>query len=106
MVARYGGEEIVVILPSADAAGAAFTAEKVRAAVENLRLTHAGNLALGGFVTASIGVATALARHGGTMRMPESLVQAADNALYKAKRNGRNRVEGGLLIATQDPTPA
>jgi diguanylate cyclase (GGDEF)-like protein/PAS domain S-box-containing protein len=102
LVARYGGEEIAIILPAVDAAGAAHTAEKVRAAVESLQLTHAGSPEFGRVVTASVGVATALARHGGTMRMPESLVQAADNALYKAKRNGRNRVELGLLIAPQD----
>jgi diguanylate cyclase (GGDEF)-like protein/PAS domain S-box-containing protein len=99
IVARYGGEEIAIILPSADTAGAIETAEKVRSAIENLRLTHEGNAEAGGWVTASIGVATALARQGGTMRMPESLLLAADNALYKAKREGRNRFATALLMA-------
>ena len=100
-VARYGGEEIAIILPMVDTSGATETAEKVRAAIEALHLTHEGNLEGGGWVTASIGAATALARHGGTMRMPESLLLAADTALYKAKHLGRNRVEAGLLIAQE-----
>jgi len=99
-VARYGGEEIAVILPSALIAGAVEVAEKVRGAVEALRLCHEGNLEGGGGVTVSVGVATALARVGGTMRMPESLLLAADNAMYKAKHEGRNRVATSLLIAS------
>jgi diguanylate cyclase (GGDEF)-like protein len=99
-VARYGGEEIAVILPSTLIAGAVEVAEKVRSAVEALRLCHEGNPEGGGGVTVSVGVATALARVGGTMRMPESLLLAADNAMYKAKREGRNRVATSLLIAS------
>jgi diguanylate cyclase (GGDEF)-like protein len=101
-VARYGGEEIVVILPSADTAAAIRVAEQVRSAIEALRLTHEGNPEGGGWVTASIGAATALARSGGTMRMPEGLLLAADNALYKAKHEGRNRVGTALLVAPKD----
>jgi len=101
-VARYGGEEIAIILPNVDTAGAMETAEKVRLAIQSLRMTHAGNPEGDGWVSASIGAATALARLGGTMRMPESLLLTADNALYRAKHAGRNRVEVGLLIAPQD----
>ncbi len=101
-VARYGGEEIAMILPRVDTPGAAETAEKVRVAIEALRLPHAGNAEGGGWLTVSIGAATALARYGGTMRMPESLLLAADQALYKAKHEGRNCVRTGLLIAPQD----
>jgi diguanylate cyclase (GGDEF)-like protein/PAS domain S-box-containing protein len=97
-VARYGGEEIAVILPSTSTAGAAEAAEKVRSAIEALRLPHEGNPEGGGWLTVSVGVATALARHGGTMRMPASLLQSADNAMYKAKHEGRNRVVTALLI--------
>ncbi len=102
MVARYGGEEIAVILPSTRTSGAVDVAEKVRAAVEALRLTHEGYPEGGGWVTASVGAATALARSGGTMSMPESLLLAADNALYKAKHGGRNRVATALLVASKD----
>jgi diguanylate cyclase (GGDEF)-like protein len=102
LAARYGGEEIAIILPATGSAGAIETAEKVRAAVEALRITHEGNPDAGGWVTASIGVATALARDGGTMRMPESLLLSADHALYKAKNEGRNRLGTALLMAPKD----
>ena len=99
--ARYGGEELAIILPSTDAPGAVEVAEKVRAAIEDLKFTPSQPEA-GTSATASIGVATALARFGGTTRMPESLLLAADTALYKAKREGRNRIESTLLVASQD----
>jgi diguanylate cyclase (GGDEF)-like protein/PAS domain S-box-containing protein len=99
---RYGGEEVTVILPATEAAGAAATAEAMRAAIESLRLPHEGNPQGGAWLTVSIGVATALARSGGSMRMPESLLSAADNALYKAKKAGRNRIATALLIAPKD----
>jgi diguanylate cyclase (GGDEF)-like protein len=99
IAARYGGEEIAVILPSTDTAGAVEVAEKVRSAIEALKLTREGHPEGGKWVTASMGVATALARDGGTMRMPESLLLAADNALYKAKYEGRNRIATALLVA-------
>lgn len=101
IAARYGGEEIAVILPSTDTAGAVEVAEKVRSTVEALEITH-GGYPEGGPVTVSAGVATALSRYGGTMRMPESLLLAADTALYKAKREGRNRVATALLVAFKE----
>jgi diguanylate cyclase (GGDEF)-like protein len=97
IAARYGGEEIAIILRPTSAADALLVAEKLRAEIEALHLPQGD-----GWVTASIGVATALARHGGTMRMPESLLLAADNALYQAKREGRNRVVPALVVAHQD----
>jgi diguanylate cyclase (GGDEF)-like protein/PAS domain S-box-containing protein len=98
-VARYGGEEITVILPSTLAAGAAAAAEKIRSAVEALGIRHEGNGKCGGQVTVSIGVATAFVRQSEPMEgMPEALIHAADNAMYKAKREGRNRVVTALLI--------
>jgi diguanylate cyclase (GGDEF)-like protein/PAS domain S-box-containing protein len=101
-VARYGGEEIAVILPCTDAAGALTVAENVRRAVAALHIPHADNQDAGGHVTVSVGAATALARHGGTMKMPESLLLSADHALYKAKREGRNQIASALLMASQD----
>ena len=102
LVARYGGEEIAAVLASTDAEGALIVAEKVRQAVFALNIPHTGNPEAGGVVSVSIGVATALARHGGTMKMPESLLMSADHALYKAKHEGRNRVSATLLMATQE----
>ena len=98
LAARYGGEEIVVVLPGCDAEGAIAIAEQIRLAVEALGIPHAGNDGVS-CVTVSLGVATALARSGGTMRMPEGLLQAADAALYRAKSKGRNRTESTLLFA-------
>lgn len=109
--ARYGGEELSVVLPACDMLGASEIAERIRQSVECLQLVFEGNGERTGAssevnppsatasVTVSIGVATALARQGGTMRMPESLLMAADNALYRAKEAGRNRLSTALLMA-------
>ena len=99
IAARYGGEEIAVILPSTDLAGAVEVAEKMRNAIEALHLPQGGHREGNGYVTASIGAATALARQGGTTKMPESLLLAADTAMYKAKNGGRNCVATALLVA-------
>jgi len=98
VAARYGGEEMAVILPDTDTAGAVLVAENIRTAVEALRIPHVENGPTARFVTISAGVATALSRMGGSIQMPAGLLQAADIALYKAKNNGRNRVETALLI--------
>jgi diguanylate cyclase (GGDEF)-like protein len=85
--ARYGGEELAIVLPQTDVTGAEQAAERMRAAVEALRVPHLdGGEPLR--VTASFGVA-ALPSSGTTR---EALVAAADAALYRAKRAGKNRV--------------
>ncbi len=86
-VARYGGEEFAAMLPETDAEGAEQIAERMRRAVETLETG-------GGKVTVSIGVATMVA---GETRTAESLVAAADAALYDAKRAGRNAVRARTL---------
>ena len=104
LAARYGGEEVAVLLPGADAEGAAGVAEQIRAAIESLAVEHLGNVPAR-VVTASFGVATAQAHvHGGPSSAGE-LIAAADAALYEAKRTGRNRVvsASGMPI---DPTPS
>jgi diguanylate cyclase (GGDEF)-like protein len=85
---RYGGEEIAVLLPQTEAAGAYAAAERLRLAIETLGIAHAGNPA--GHVTVSIGVASIVP--SGDPDAPASLVRAADRALYGAKAAGRNRV--------------
>lgn len=79
-IARYGGEEFGMILPETDAAGAAIVAERIRCNIE----AHEWPLRQ---CTVSIGVANR--RNGETV---EALLHNADSALYKAKRQGRNRV--------------
>lgn len=106
MIARYGGEEFVAILPGFDLPRAVETAEQVRSAVWTAEIPHLKNQDGRGRVTVSIGTATALSRAGGTIRMPEGLLLAADGALYKAKHNGRNRVETALLLAPEGSTAA
>jgi len=102
LTARYGGEELAMILPDTDAVGANIVAEDARSAVEALRLPHADNLQGGGYVTVSVGAATALSRVGGTITMPEGILVAADGALYKAKHKGRNCVDTALLLTPDE----
>lgn len=87
LAARYGGEEFVLLLPNTDAAGASIVAECIRAAVRDLAIPHAGSEF--GFATVSIGVAAMVP---GRAHGPAALVEAADAALYEAKRTGRNMV--------------
>jgi diguanylate cyclase (GGDEF)-like protein len=88
LAARYGGEELAVLLPRTDAAGAMAVAEKMRRAVRDLHIPHAGNPA--GIVTISAGVAACVPCRGG--RAAQDLLAAADGALYAAKAGGRDRV--------------
>lgn len=87
IVARYGGEEFAFILGRTDSKGALSIAEKAIEAVRNLYISH--NSSTGDSLTISIGVATMFAEVG----VSESeLIKAADDALYQAKENGRNRI--------------
>ena len=104
VVARYGGDEMTIILPSTNIVGAVEAAERMRSAIEALRIPHGGNPEGGGYASASVGATTAYHRDGGTMRMPESLLLAADKALYKAKHEGRNRVATASLNAFKTST--
>lgn len=92
VVARYGGEEFVMALPGVDSLQAGEQAERIRMAVAALR-PSCGDTRLD--LTVSIGVATLWPAMAGS---PAKLLAAADAALYRAKRNGRNRV----VIAEQE----
>jgi diguanylate cyclase (GGDEF)-like protein len=83
---RYGGEEITLILPEMSLEVCRSRAEKIREGVKHLNIQHRGQSL--GVVSFSIGVAT-FPEHGLT---GEAVVEAADAALYRAKREGRDRV--------------
>ena len=101
LAARYGGEEMLMLLPDTDAAGAMQVAEKIRAGIQALDLPHRGNPV--GVVTASAGVC-AMELLPACARSLEELVGRADAALYEAKHGGRNQVrqaQAGIPTAPQ-----
>ncbi len=89
IVARYGGEEFVLVAPETNRQGALLYAEKLRSAVESYPF-EGREAQPGGRVTMSLGVAT-YPDHGTDVN---SLIKYADDALYRAKENGRNQVCG------------
>lgn len=97
--ARYGGEEFVVLLPDTPQTGAAQIAERIRAAIDELALEHAGSEY--GRVTASIGLASWTPDQDGEAG---AVIKAADEALYYAKATGRNKV--AALQPTDSPQSA
>ncbi|MEX0676925.1 MAG: diguanylate cyclase [Pirellulales bacterium] len=91
-VGRYGGEEFLIVLPGCDACNAVSHAERLRAAVARVVVeSPRGNIS----TTGSFGVAVAGQRSSADAC---DLIQAADQALYRAKQGGRNRVEGGTPV--------
>ncbi|MEM5328546.1 diguanylate cyclase [Paraburkholderia sp. JHI2823] len=95
LVARFGGEEFAVVLPGTGSAGARLLAEKMRRDVAALALPHVGS-AVSEHLTISIGVATLTPAPG---LAETALIEAADAALYRAKRDGRNRVAFATQVA-------
>jgi sigma-B regulation protein RsbU (phosphoserine phosphatase) len=89
LLARYGGEEFVVILPNTDSQKAMIVAENIHNAIRAASIPHLRSQ-VDGIVTASLGISSIIPR-------PELcsslLVTQADQALYNAKRKGRNRSE-------------
>jgi diguanylate cyclase (GGDEF)-like protein len=88
LVARYGGEEFAFIAPAVDAEQALAIADAVCKAIESLGLPHMR--APGGMLTVSVGVAAWIPLPGTS---PDTILRAADQALYRAKQLGRNRAE-------------
>jgi len=89
LVARYGGEEFVILLPETEARGARQLADMCRHKIIEQQIPHESSKN-SNVVTISIGVSTIIPL---ASTQPESLFSAADKLLYKAKKNGRNRVE-------------
>jgi PleD family two-component response regulator len=87
LAARYGGEEFAVLLPGVGLNDASRVAERLRCAVEEMLISHAG--APCGFLSISVGVASIVP---GERDSPQDLTEAADSCLYEAKQRGRNVV--------------
>lgn len=87
LVARFGGEEFVILLPNTDEAGAIQLAAHIQSLVAKLAIPHQQS-GISEFITVSLGIATLIPQPGQSFN---SLIGLADNALYQAKETGRNR---------------
>ena len=94
---RLGGEEFAVVLPDTDAAGGRRVAEKLRQAVEAMRVTLDNGTVVQ--ITTSLGLTL---MHAEDTR-PDGALARADSALYRAKREGRNRVVASPLVVEEQP---
>ncbi|MGV4395534.1 GGDEF domain-containing protein, partial [Pandoraea pneumonica] len=95
LVARYGGEEFVIVLPDTEVKGAQFVATRVTESVRALARPGPGPM---GYVTVSVGCATHVPAAGDASDTPERLIALADEALYAAKRLGRDRIHVAVRI--------
>jgi diguanylate cyclase (GGDEF)-like protein len=93
LVARYGGEEFVVILPNTDADTAKKDAENLLGKIRSLRINHEAS-PTSEYVSISIGVSTMIPSRDTTLK---HLLLSADEALYKAKENGRDQVYAQMV---------
>jgi diguanylate cyclase (GGDEF)-like protein/PAS domain S-box-containing protein len=96
-VCRFGGEEFVIVLPTANAQASQARAERLRLKIKELTVTYQGRSM--GMVTISVGVAV-FPEHGNS---PKDLMAAADAALYEAKRGGRDQVAVAARKALEEP---
>lgn len=96
-VARFGGEEFIVLLPSIQPEGIAVVAKRLQQSLENLMIPHAFSNA-GKFVSVSMGLAWC---EPDSSYRPEQLIAAADEALYSAKDGGRNGFSEVVVVDNQ-----
>jgi diguanylate cyclase (GGDEF)-like protein len=87
LVARYGGEELAIILPNTNETGAIHVAQQIRAAIAQLQIAHASST-ISEYITVSMGIACMIPSDS---RPAGDLFAAADRALYTAKKEGRDR---------------
>lgn len=99
VVARYGGEEFILLLPGASASSAMRTAERLKQLIVEERILHEGSQ-VAGHITVSQGIVTV---HPSGEMEPGNIIKLADEALYRAKDNGRNciAVSGERVIALE-----
>lgn len=102
VVARYGGEEFLIICTNTNIHGAALVAERTRKLIEShsIEITDGSDVKQTIRITISIGVAELNA----SINNKENLVKAADQALYQAKENGRNRIVITADVNNQEPS--
>ncbi len=99
LAARYGGEEFAIVLPNTDGKGAIQVAQDIRAEIQQLYLPHAAS-SVSEQVTVSLGVACLVA---GCPYSVTALIDTADQALYWAKKEGRDRVQLKQIGKVTDP---
>jgi len=98
LAARYGGEEFVLVLPNTHAEGARLLAERVREGIQALKIEHRAST-VSPFVSVSLGVVTAIPYCGQNEAGLDAFLEAADQGLYLAKHQGRNRTISAVYDA-------
>ena len=91
LAGRYGGEELIVLLPETEAVGAMIIADRIREMIEQHRTVDGKGMVIG--VTVSMGVASLNGMELRNIENNERIIQQADDALLQAKKYGRNRIE-------------
>ncbi len=91
LAGRYGGEELIILLPETEAAGAMIIADRIREMIEQHQTVDGKGVVIG--VTVSMGIASLNGTELRNIDKNERIIQYADDALLQAKKKGRNRIE-------------